>query len=170
MTISHGDVKKACFKCGTEKSLSEYYRHPKMADGHLGKCKDCTKRDVGNNYRANREHYREYERQRANLPHRVQAREVYAATEAGRMANGKSNRKWREKNPEKYRAEYAVSNAIRDGRLIRQPFCTICRSTRKVEAHHHDYSDVLGVTWFCKKHHLLADIARRSREAYALLF
>ena len=37
---------KKCFKCNQEKPLSYYYKHKKMADGFLGKCKDCTKKDV----------------------------------------------------------------------------------------------------------------------------
>ena len=37
---------KVCFKCGIEKEISEFYIHEKMSDGHLGKCKSCTKVDT----------------------------------------------------------------------------------------------------------------------------
>ena len=39
------EITKVCFKCDDSKKLSEYYKHPQMGDGHLNKCRKCTKED-----------------------------------------------------------------------------------------------------------------------------
>lgn len=129
---------KMCFKCGEIKPLSEFYKHPETKDGHLGKCKDCTKLDVSGNYRSNHDHYVAYERERNAMPERRSKRLVY------------QNNK-RKNQPEKYRARNAVGNAVRNGRLVRQP-CAIC-GDQNTEAHHKDYSKPLDVEWLCFKHH-----------------
>jgi hypothetical protein len=38
-------ITKVCFKCNIDQPLSEYYKHKAMGDGHLNKCKTCTKSD-----------------------------------------------------------------------------------------------------------------------------
>lgn len=130
---------KKCFKCGKEKPLSEFYVHPQMGDGHLGKCKECTRVDVSTNYRARRHYYAVYEKMRTTREDRRQRKHEY-------------EQRSRANHPEKYAATGAVNNAIRDGRLERKP-CEVCGCER-VEAHHDDYSKPLEVRWLCRTHHL----------------
>lgn len=42
--------KKVCFKCGRLLPLDDFYKHSRMGDGHLNKCKECTKKDVKRHY------------------------------------------------------------------------------------------------------------------------
>ena len=41
---------KICFICKAEKPLTDFYPHKAMLDGHLNKCKDCTKNYVRKRY------------------------------------------------------------------------------------------------------------------------
>ena len=72
------EQRKVCFKCrGKPKPLSEFYTHPKTADGHLGKCKSCTKEDTRINYANNRDYYVEYDKRRQKKPKRRKAKVGY---------------------------------------------------------------------------------------------
>jgi len=129
---------KQCFKCGKWKALDEFYRHPEMADGYLGKCKECTKKDNTENRKRNVEYYRSYDRRRFRNPKR-------------RACVYRRNKQHRLDNPGKYAARTTVGNAIRDGRLTPQP-CEHCGNIF-VEAHHPDHSKPLEVIWLCKACH-----------------
>lgn len=145
-------TQKTCFKCGEVKDLSAFYKHAAMADGHLNKCKECTKRDVKNYANENRPRIRAYERQRANLPHRVKAREEYQSSDAGRLVANKAKKAYLDRNPEKRSAHIKLRNAVRDGIVKKPDGCWACGNP-KVEAHHFDYSLPLVVSWLCKKCH-----------------
>lgn len=143
---------KKCCKCGKKKVLTEFYKHPKMADGHLNKCKECTKLDVRKNYRDNIEKYKEYEKGRAMLPHRVAARKRYAASPEGKKKISELKKKWQERNVLKRAAHIIVGNSLRNGTLEKSP-CNVCGSTTKIHGHHEDYEKPLDVVWLCDKHH-----------------
>lgn len=131
---------KACICCGEIKPPEDFYKHAQMADGRLNKCKECCKAQERERRRTNPA-VQAYDRERAKLPHRkAAARQVTI--------------RWREENPEAYRAQTAVGNAIRDGKLAKGEICEAegCFRT-DVHAHHHDYSKPLEVTWKCPLHH-----------------
>ena len=143
-------MEKKCFKCGEVKSLSSFYKHAQMKDGHVNKCKECNKSDVRNNYIVNIDHYKEYERGRAMLPHRVECREKYQATDAGKEAVIRSCKKWAVNNPIKRLASHSVNNAVRDGRLYKPDTCESCKSKpNRLHGHHDDYAFPLVVRWLC---------------------
>lgn len=132
---------KTCFKCCRNLPESEFYAHSRMGDELLGKCKECTRLDVRENRRRRLGYYRQYDRERFKEPSRKAS--VLEAQDR-RRAN----------YPEKYKARTAVGNAIRDGRLVRQP-CEVCGDP-KSQAHHEDYSKPLEVRWLCFVHHRIA--------------
>jgi len=142
---------KACFKCLQVKPLDHFYAHPKMADGRLGKCKECTKADTKANREERKDYYQKYDRERANIPRRVAAREAYSRTDEFRASHSAASAKYTASNRTRARANNAVVNAVRDGRLHRQP-CAVCGESH-VEGHHPDYSRPLDVVWLCVKHH-----------------
>jgi hypothetical protein len=130
---------KLCFKCHREKPLEEFYRHPMMGDGRLGKCKDCTRADVRANRLARVDYYRKYDVERhANDPKR-------------RESDHAHSKRFRAANPHMTMAHTRVSNALRSGRLVKQP-CRDCQRT-DVHGHHADYARPLDVVWLCPVHH-----------------
>jgi hypothetical protein len=121
-----------CRKCKQPKTPNDFY------EGVKSRCKECHKTAVAARYRETGGRV-EYEKEREKSPERKEFKK-------------RALQDHRAKNPLKYKARTAVGNAVRDGRLIKGP-CEVCGTTKRVQAHHHDYSKPLDVRWLCFQHH-----------------
>lgn len=124
------EATKVCFKCGECKPLSSFYKHRRMADGHLNKCKDCTKTDVKDRRRTNPA-VQEYDRKRGSRQTLDYLKE------------------YRAKYPKKYKAHNYVNNNIRSGKLVAPDCCEECGSGFALEGHHDDYDKPEQIRWLC---------------------
>ena len=94
-------IKKVCFRCNTEKSLNQFYKHKGMADGHLNKCKNCTKKDTKKrqDYLSNDPVWVQSEKDRGrNKYHRLNYRGKHKPTPDQKK---KTNKRYDDKYPEK---------------------------------------------------------------------
>ena len=62
-----------------------------------------------------------------------------------------SSQQWKKNNIEKVRAHWKLNQAVRSGKIKKQP-CEICKDTI-VHAHHDDYTKPLDVRWLCPACH-----------------
>lgn len=171
------ETSKVCFKCGEPKKLSMFYKHPRMADGHVNKCKECNKKDVTENRLDKLNYYRDYDVERNKTDYRksqsrasvVRRRDtpefIALRKESSERVKGQykedktfrdkiiqSKNKWTIKNQHKRDAHYVVNNAVRDGKLIKPNSCVKCGKTDcKIYGHHWSYlpEHHLDVLWVC---------------------
>lgn len=129
---------KECFKCKTIKPLTDFYKHLAMADGHLNKCKECTKNDVSEHRHKNLEKIRAYDRERGKIAERIKA-----TTEISRA--------WRQEDSRRGRAHSIVARAIKSGEIVRLS-CIRCGNEKSI-AHHDDYDKPLEIMWLCQPCH-----------------
>lgn len=143
---------KQCIACKKELPLESFYAHPQMKDGTLNKCKECVKTAVILNRAKKLDYYRQYDRDRANLPQRVEGRLKYAQTQAGKESSRSAKAKWVRDNALKRAAHVLLSNSIRDGKVVKPSKCE-CGKEGKIHGHHDDYTQPLAVRWLCAKCH-----------------
>jgi len=132
---------KKCFKCKVNKPIEMFYKHPKMADGYVNKCKECNKKDVRKNRAAKIDYYREYDVARAK-------------TETRKKLAKNTTKQWQELNQVKRAAHIIVGNAVRNGRLEKKYECSECgKKDCIIHGHHDDYTKPLDVRWLCAACH-----------------
>ena len=146
-------MEKVCFKCQILKPLSDFYKHKRMGDGHLNKCKDCAKKDVTKHREGNLEKVREYDRNRPNHKERLQRNKEYAKTDVGKQVVAKSRNNYRKKHKLRYVAKAVFGHAVRDGKILRPNYCSHCGIEGSPQGHHNDYNKPLDVVWVCVRCH-----------------
>ena len=124
---------KTCFKCGRNLPITEFYTHPGMADGHLNKCKDCTKRDE-------------------NIRHQKKVLDPEWV--------GKERARGREKYHRLYSGENSKPMAHPETRSVRAYFKRRGFDLTGKEIHHWNYADLYDVFFLSpsqhkRVHHLL---------------
>lgn len=127
-----------------------------MNDGRLSNCKECVKASVRAYRQANLARVRENDRIRGRSAAKRATVRRYSQTDKGKDALLRANQHYRQSNPERYKAQNAVNNAVRDGKLVKPSRCQDCRKvfpSRQIHAHHADYMKPLEVRWVCKSCH-----------------
>lgn len=146
-------LNKVCFKCGELKEISCFYKHSKMKDGYLNKCKECAKKDARNNHSKNRDYYLKYDKERAMNPDRVEGRKRYARSERGKEVNKRLTRESREKFPKRYKARNTINNMLARGLIVKPSYCSCCGKDCNPHGHHDDYDKPTDVRWLCSTCH-----------------
>ena len=136
ISLSDQAQTKACFKCHEHLPLTSFYKHPKMKDGRVNKCKECNKADNAKHRQDNVERIREYDRERSKSPKRI-------------AALSEQTKRYRVMNRVKYQAHTAVNNALARGKLIKPDACSECKKSGAIHGHHDDYRKPLVVRWLC---------------------
>ena len=136
-----------CKSCGATSDKAPFYA---SITTH---CTNCWKTRQRNYNKETANERRAHDRERNNLPHRVEARASYQQTEQGKASHAASITKWRERNKTKYEAQNKVNNALRDGKITKPTQCEGCNKKTPVQGHHDDYNKPLEVRWLCSECH-----------------
>ena len=129
---------KFCTKCLATKQTILFFKNRSAKDGLNCWCKSCIIAASAKWASENRATYRAQKR-----------RNQQSKTKRGiKQPGGHSP-----VSPERLKIKNMVSNAVRDGKLIKPSHCQRCNATGRLHGHHSDYSKPLAVEWICPKCH-----------------
>lgn len=131
-----------------------------MLDGYLNKCKDCTKKDTTQNRLNNLEYYKDYDRNRSHgdrVKNKAEKhKEQYRSNDEFRDRIRKLSKESEFRRKLERDINNKLSNAIRDGKVIRPTTCQFCNcDTKIIQGHHWRYDEEhkFDVLWLCPKCH-----------------
>jgi len=127
-----------CKICGNNKPKDEFYLDHRYRNGHGSWCKRCVSEYQKNWYLENKSKI-------------LDKQHKYGRTDKGKKVMKETLARMSRKYPEKFKARWTVRDALKSGKLEKRP-CLICGDVNS-EAHHHDYTKSLDVSWLCMKHH-----------------
>ena len=131
-------MRKPCSVCGVKKSLGEFQKRARSADGRTAACRTCLQ-------------LRDAKRYPKERKYRLAQHRIYMQTADGKNSHARSAIEWRERNIVKRAAHILLGNALRDGKIEKGP-CEVC-GDRDVHGHHDDYTKPMKVRWLCPTHH-----------------
>lgn len=144
------ETSRVCKKCGTERPLEQFVKDARKKNGRGGTCMDCRRAYHRTWQSQPKARSKRLKYQRANAEQHAESSRRYRRNRPDQVYA--SAKRWQQANPEKRKAQTALNNAVRDGRVIKRP-CEVC-GNKKADGHHDDYSKPLQVRWLCHKHHL----------------
>ncbi len=150
---------KRCCRCGQVKPFEDFGKNKTRKDGLSAECKLCKSKIDKSSYSKNIQRAKTWQKEYSAKNSSVIVSRIRRWRSENRYKATASTQSFRRRNPEKYLAHNAVTLALRNGLLVKQP-CEICGVIKGVEAHHEDYSKPLEVTWLCKKHHIELHVKR----------
>lgn len=153
-------MEKQCSRCGQTKPLTEFHKALLGLHGRTSLCKVCRAEQARLRFESKRdqilEQTRAYRERNAEAL-REKAKERYRRPQIKVHLKAKQ-RERRAADPNKMRARFAVSVALRRGQLTKPRACQRCSTTsaRRLIAHHHSYEPAhwLDVEFICDRCHM----------------
>lgn len=148
---------KKCNECSVELTSENSY-YPKITN-HLCKTHYIRKRQAYSNayIKANRPKgygyiakYLDIEEGKRRFR---EAQQEYNQSKKGRKKRSEANKRAYFKHKYKFITRAKTRDAVKKGIINKPNKCEACKQVKPLQAHHHDYTKHLEVTWLCSRCH-----------------